>query len=139
MRSPLLSCSGLRIWGLSFSLRGIQNEDEDKLEIVSLKGMARHQIVAPPTQHMNPHRGVYEWVPGFDVSRIAGIDADELTKAVRFLGAAAFVSRSLYQDGRHDYSLALSGFLLGSGVEQQEVLEILAPRGSISPKMGGHT
>jgi KaiC/GvpD/RAD55 family RecA-like ATPase len=98
-------------------------EDHELIAVKASSNGRGHQFVIPPSVH--PEKGPYEWIGGFDAGRIARVDADELLRSVRLLAAAALIAENLPDKNRHDYSLALSGFLLRGGVELETVQRLL--------------
>jgi len=87
--------------------------DADKGAVVELLGAPDgqgRQFIVPPSTH--PKKGSYVWAGGFDPERIVAIDAADLEKRVRRLGAAALIAEHLPEGGRHELSKALAGYLL---------------------------
>jgi Bifunctional DNA primase/polymerase, N-terminal/AAA domain len=82
-----------------------------------------HQFVVAPSVH--PEKGPYEWIGGFDPASIAQVDPAELREAAGHLAASALIARHLPDRGRHDYSLALAGFLLRNGLDEPTTTKIL--------------
>ena len=99
--------------------------DLDQSEIVCIKAAARgqgHQFVVPPSVHNK--KGPYEWQDGFDPDRIAEVPRDDLERCVQLLATSALIAAHLPEKGRHDYSLALAGYLLNNGVEKSVVVRL---------------
>lgn len=100
-------------------------------KLVELRSTGRQTLVAPS---VHPEGGRYMWHRE-PAAEPAGIDADRLTAALNALATAALVARHLpghrnpatgEGGGRHDYALALAGFLLRPGRLGEELtLKIL--------------
>lgn len=91
------------------------------------------QTIVAPSVHPSGERYVWHSETGLEIARI---EPAELKARLRELATAALIARHLpaIKDeatneggGRHDYAMALSGFLLRSGrLDEQRVLKILA-------------
>jgi P4 family phage/plasmid primase-like protien len=95
-------------------------------EILRVRAAARgqgHLFVVPPSMH--PEKGPYQWMPGFDPDLIVRIAPENLLAIVRNLAAASLIAEHLEDEGRHDYSLSLAGFLLNNGVSESPITQIL--------------
>jgi Bifunctional DNA primase/polymerase, N-terminal len=115
-----------------FRALGTTNHDfkdtDGKKRLVELRSTGRQTLVAPSS---HPSGEQYRWhrESGSDV---AEIPADELAARVRELSTATLIARHLPQirdersgegGGRHDYALALSGFLLRPGRLESALVE----------------
>jgi putative DNA primase/helicase len=103
---------------------GAENDDwKDTTgkKIVELRSTGR-QTIAPPSTH--PDGDVYVWHPGL---KMAEVSADELEERCRELATAALIARHVPPEGsRHDFALALAGFLLRPGrLEEGLALKML--------------
>lgn len=79
------------------------------------------QTVVEPSIH--PEGDRYLWSrSGLQVARI---EAGELLDSCRRLAAAVLIARHLPASGRHDFALALVGYLLRNGLDEETVLKIL--------------
>ncbi|MDP9484279.1 MAG: hypothetical protein M3Q49_00530 [Actinomycetota bacterium] len=67
------------------------------------------QSVVPPSPH---EAGDRVWEGEYDASKIKEFTAEELTKTVTLAAAATLIARSMPDGNRHDWALALSGFLV---------------------------
>jgi P4 family phage/plasmid primase-like protien len=95
-------------------------------ELLCLKASANgkgHQVKVAPSVH--PKKGAYEWVDGFDPSRAATVDADDLIRRVRRLGIASLIRKYLPARGRHEYSKATAGTLIRQGYDADDLAEIV--------------
>ena len=92
---------------------GTESQDWKALsgeKLVELRSGGRQTIVAP-SRH--PDGDAYVWHPGLEMAEIS---ADELVARCRELATAALVARRVPPNGgRHDFALALAGFLLRPG------------------------
>jgi hypothetical protein len=118
-----------------FRARGARNRDfrdtDGKKRLVELRSTGRQTLVAPS---MHPSGEYYTWHTQSGLE-VAEIPADELEEKVRELATATLIARRLPKlrdestdegGGRHDYAMALSGFLLRPGrLEEASVLKIL--------------
>ena len=104
-------------------------KDTDNSKLVELRCTGRQTLV-PPSTH--PDGDKYLWHPEAGL-QMAEMDARELARRLRELATAVLIARHLPPargaaggGGRHDYALALAGFLLRSGrLEEGLVLKIL--------------
>ena len=79
------------------------------------------QTIVPPSVH--PLGECYEWHGGLEP---AEVDAEDLRNACQAVATAALIARCLPGDGRHDFALALAGFLLRPGrLDEEMVLAIM--------------
>jgi Bifunctional DNA primase/polymerase, N-terminal len=92
--------------------------DTDGSKVVELRSTGRQTLVAPST---HPDGDEYVWHAETGL-KMAEIGAQELTRRLRELASAALIARHLppirtgtQGGGRHDYALALTGFLLRPG------------------------
>jgi hypothetical protein len=93
--------------------------DADSIKkLVELRSTGRQTLVAPST-HPDGDEYVWHTETGLKMAEIA---APELTRSLRELATAVLIARHLPPirtgtegGGRHDYALALAGFLLRSG------------------------
>ena len=90
-------------------------------KLVELRSTGRQTIVAPST---HPEGDAYIWHPGLDMAEIS---AEELEERCRELATATLIARHVPPTGgRHDYALALAGFLLRPGrVGEELALKVL--------------
>jgi hypothetical protein len=113
---------------------GTPNHDwkdtDGKKRLVELRSTGRQTLVAPSIHPSGEH---YSWhrESGLEV---AEMPAGELTAKVRELATATLISRHLPQirdessgegGGRHDYAMALSGFLLRPGRLDKALVETI--------------
>src|SRR5215210_2897213 len=82
-----------------------------------------HQFVVAPSVH--PTKGPYEWIDRFDPEAIRYVDREALREAVGHLAAAVLIARHLPNTGRHDYSLALAGYMVRNGLSPEITTKIL--------------
>lgn len=101
-------------------------------EILSVKASDEdkgHQVCVSPSVH--EVKGPYVWVDGYDASRIAEQVRGVLQHQVSLLATASLIARELPASreegggGRHDFAMALSGYLLRGGVAEDDVREML--------------
>jgi putative DNA primase/helicase len=99
----------------------------DDSEILSVKASSNgrgHQMVVPPSTHAK--KGPYHFNGrGFNPAAIAEVEADVLETRVGMLATAALISRVLPERGRHDFAMALSGYLLRNGEAAEDVTKML--------------
>jgi Bifunctional DNA primase/polymerase, N-terminal len=93
-------------------------KDSDGSKLVELRSTGRQTLVAPS---LHPDGDEYVWHAETGLT-MAEIGAADLTGRLRELATAALIARHLPPPrigtdggGRHDYALALAGFLLRSG------------------------
>jgi hypothetical protein len=93
-------------------------KDTDNSKLVELRSTGRQTLV-PPSTHPDGDR--YLWHPEAGL-RMAEMGAAELARRLRELATAVLIARHLPAvrgaaggGGRHDYALALAGFLLRPG------------------------
>jgi hypothetical protein len=107
-----------------FRAEGAENREykdtDGKKRLVELRSTGRQTLVAPSI-HPSGEEYVWHTESGLEVARIA---AEELEMRVRELTTATLIARHLPRirdeqtgegGGRHDYAMALSGFLLRPG------------------------
>lgn len=76
--------------------------------------------VLPPSVH--PSGGSYGW---HEFKRAAEVEAEELEKRVRYLGAAAMLGEHWPEGARHDAAMAFCGGMLADGVSMEDTELIL--------------
>jgi hypothetical protein len=118
-------------WFISPGAKTEKFKDVDGTVLLELRSSGCQTIVAPST-HPSGDRYVWHSESGL---KIAHVEAAELKRRLRELATAALIARHLPKlrdettgegGGRHDYALALSGFLLRSGrLEGGTALKIL--------------
>src|SRR5215207_3295019 len=103
-------------WYLAPGVDSCDWKDTDGKKLVELRSTGRQTLVAPST---HPDGDEYVWHPGPEME---AIPAGELVARCRELATAVLIARHLPPirtgtegGGRHDYALALAGFLLRSG------------------------
>ena len=104
-------------------------KDTDSSKLVELRSTGRQTLV-PPSTHPDGDR--YLWHPEAGL-HMAEMDAAELTRRLRELATAVLIARHLPPardaaggGGRHDYALALAGFLLRPGrLDEPLTLKVL--------------
>src|SRR5215217_5367323 len=97
-----------------------------KKKLIEFRAGGRQTLVAPS---LHPDGDEYAWNPMLEV---ATVEADELEQAVNKLATATLIARHLPEHrrlgggGRHDYALALAGFMLRDDrLDGETVLAIL--------------
>jgi hypothetical protein len=116
-------------WYVSPAAESCDWKDTDGSKLVELRSTGRQTLVAPST---HPDGDEYVWHAETGLN-MAEIDAAELTRRLRELATAVLIARHLPSlrtgtegGGRHDYALALAGFLLRSGrLEGDLTLKVL--------------
>jgi Bifunctional DNA primase/polymerase, N-terminal len=105
-------------WYVSTNAASCDWKATDGSKLVELRSTGRQTLVAPST---HPDGDVYVWHAETGL-KMAEIGAVELTRRLRELATAVLVARHLPPirtgtegGGRHDYALALVGFLLRPG------------------------
>ena len=100
---------------------------DGKDKIVELRADGRQTLVAPS---LHPEGDSYIW--HFESGEMAEVEADELAAAVRRLATATLIARhlpehrKLGEGGRHDFALALAGFMLRPGrLDSESVRAVL--------------
>lgn len=106
---------------------GVHSEtfrDTNGTVLVELRANGRQTIV-PPSTHPSGERVVWQATPG--TASVSAITAEDLTHRVRELATAVLIARAVPPvGGRHDYALALAGFLLRRNrLDQDTVLKIM--------------
>jgi hypothetical protein len=135
----LMGCKGMeapsqyfyRVPGLGFAkFNGLRRGKG--AEILAVKASEEgkgHQVAVAPTIHET--KGPYGWVDGFDAGRIAELVRADMEHRVRLLASSSLIARVLPatreegEGGRHDFCLALSGYLLRGGVAEEDVKAML--------------
>jgi len=105
-------------WYVSPNAESSDWKDTDGSKLVELRSTGRQTLVAPST---HPDGDEYVWHAETGL-KMAEIGAAELTRRLRELATAVLIARHLPPirtgtegGGRHDYALALAGFLLRPG------------------------
>ena len=105
-------------WYVCANAESCDWKDTDGSKLVELRSTGRQTLVAPST---HPDGDEYTWHRESGL-KMAEIGAAELARRLRELATAVLVARHLPPirtgpegGGRHDYALALAGFLLRSG------------------------
>jgi hypothetical protein len=104
--------------------RGAQScdwKDTNGKKLIELRSTGRQTLVAPST---HPDGDEYVWHPGLEMAQIT---AAELRESCRELATAALIARHVPPEGsRHDYAMALAGFLLRRGrLDEDLALKVL--------------
>src|ERR671912_570337 len=87
-------------------------KDVDGKKLVELRSTGRQTLVAPST---HPDGDEYVWHTGTGL-KMAEVSAGELKNRCRELATAALIARHVPPEGsRHDYAMALAGFVLRGG------------------------
>jgi hypothetical protein len=87
-------------------------KDSDGKKLVELRSNGRQTLVAPST---HPDGDEYVWHSEAGL-RMAEVPAAELKERCRELATAALIARHVSPEGsRHDYAMALAGFVLRGG------------------------
>jgi Bifunctional DNA primase/polymerase, N-terminal len=109
-------------WYVSPEAQTAKFKDVDGTTLVELRSTGCQTIVAPSV-HPDGERVVWHESD----SEPARVSAGELATRVRELATATLIARHVPPvGGRHDYAMALSGFLLRSGrLDEQTVLKVL--------------
>jgi hypothetical protein len=101
-------------------------DTDGKKKLIEFRANGRQTLVAPS---LHPDGPEYVWDGALEVATVA---ADELEHRVRALATAALIARHLPEHrklgggGRHDYVLALAGYMLRDGrIDRETVLKIL--------------
>ncbi|MGH3087466.1 MAG: bifunctional DNA primase/polymerase, partial [Rubrobacteraceae bacterium] len=115
-------------WYRSEGVESRDFKDTDKSKLVELRANGRQTIVAPS---LHPSGDEYVWHRGSGLE-VERIEAGELEERLRELATASLIARHLPKHrehgggGRHDYALALSGFLLRPGrLDEERTLKLL--------------
>ena len=104
-------------------------KDTNRSKLIELRSTGRQTLIAPST---HPSGDEYIWHSEAGL-QMAEIDAGELTRCLGELATAILIARHLPQirtgaegGGRHDYALAVAGFLLRPGrLSESLVLKVL--------------
>lgn len=101
-------------------------KDLDGSTLIDVKASnngAGHMFIVAPSIH--PNKGPYEWVEGFNPAAVVEVSQERLRKAVDMLAVATLIARHLPDKGRHDFAMALAGYLLRNGASVEDTLRIL--------------
>ena len=105
-------------WYVSSGAESRDWKDTDRSKLVELRSTGRQTLVAPS---LHPDGDEYVWHAEAGL-KMAEVEAADLTRRLRELATAVLVARHLPPmrtsaggGGRHDYGLALAGFLLRPG------------------------
>jgi hypothetical protein len=100
-------------WYVAVGARTRDYHDTDgKKKLIERRAGGRQSLVAPS---LHPDGDEYAWNPALEV---ATVEASELDKSVNALATATLIARHLPEHrklgggGRHDYALALAGYML---------------------------
>lgn len=97
-------------WFIAPGAESCDWKDTDGKKLVELRSTGRQTIVAPST---HPDGDKYVWHLGLEMAEIT---ADDLAARCRELATASLIARHVPLEGsRHDYALAVAGFLLRPG------------------------
>lgn len=105
---------------------GEWKDTDNKKKLIELRGTGRQTLVEPST-HTSGEQ--YAW--SRSGAEIVSMDATELRARCTELATATLIARHLPEHreagggGRHDYALALAGFLLRPGRLDEDLLKIL--------------
>jgi Bifunctional DNA primase/polymerase, N-terminal len=101
-------------------------DTDGKKKLIELRARGRQTLVAPS---LHPDGEEYAWKPALEV---ATVGASELQQAVNALATATLIARYLPEHrrlgggGRHDYALALAGYMLRDNrLDRETVLSVL--------------
>lgn len=84
-----------------------------------------HFVAVEPTVH--PKKGPYQFVGGYNPAAIAHVEPEDLIRRIRLLAVASLVAANLPASreegvgGRHDFGLALFGYMLRNGEPAEDV------------------
>ncbi len=82
------------------------------------------QTLVEPSVHPSGERYMWDRSDGTEITEI---DAADLGEACKKIATATIIARHLPEGGRHDYALALAGYLLRPGrLDEETVLAILS-------------
>jgi hypothetical protein len=98
-------------WFVSPGAGSVAYKDTDGRVLVEIRANGR-QTVVPPSVHPRGERIVWYDDAGKEP---APAEAEDLERRCRLLTTAALVARHLPDGGRHDFAMALAGFLLRPG------------------------
>jgi hypothetical protein len=99
-------------WYVAPSTESADWKDVDGKKLVELRSTGRQTLVAPST---HPDGDEYVWHSEAGL-RMVEINAAELKESCRELATAALIARHVPPEGsRHDYAMALAGFVLRDG------------------------
>jgi len=109
-----------RLYRSSFDKIIAFKDTESKQTLIEIR--VNHQDMAPPSVH--PDGEPLEWDGGF--GEPSTVDGPVLLRAVRLVATTSLISRYYNPPGaRHDWTLALSGFLRNLGLTFEECLKVL--------------
>jgi hypothetical protein len=99
-------------WYVASGAESSDWKDVDGKKLVELRSTGRQTLVAPST---HPDGDEYVWHAEAGL-RMADVPAAELKERCRELATAALIARHVPPEGsRHDYAMALAGFVLRDG------------------------
>jgi hypothetical protein len=99
-------------WYVARDAESADWKDSDGKKLVELRSTGRQTLVAPST---HPDGDEYVWHSEAGL-RMAEVSAAELTERCRELATAALIARHVLPEGsRHDFAMALAGFVLRDG------------------------
>ena len=105
-------------WYVSPGVASCDWKDTDGSKLVELRSTGRQTLVAPST---HPDGDVYIWHPEAGL-KMEEVPAGELVAWCRELATATLIARHVPPvGGRHDFALALAGFLLRAGRLHEEL------------------
>jgi len=103
-------------WYVSLGAKSCDWKDTDRNKLIERRSTGRQTLVAPST---HPDGDAYIWHPGLEMEEVP---ADELAARCRELATATLIARHVPPaGGRHDFALALAGFLLRAGRLHEEM------------------
>jgi len=103
-------------WYVSLGAKSCDWKDTDRNKLIQRRSTGRQTLVAPST---HPDGDAYIWHPGLEMEEVP---ADELAARCRELATATLIARHVPPaGGRHDFALALAGFLLCAGRLHEEM------------------
>lgn len=115
-------------WFVSPQAEHTPFKDTNRSTLLELRSSGGHTLVAPS---LHPSGERYHW-HGESGLEMEEIEADDLTRRVRELATATLIARRLPKHrehgggGRHDYAMALCGFLLRPGrLDEETTLKVL--------------
>jgi putative DNA primase/helicase len=103
------------------TIRRVSFDDLDGTRLLEIRGDG-HQTIAPPSVHPSGER--YAWSKA-DPSEAVEVELEELLRSCRELATAGLVARHLPARGRHDLGMALAGFLLRRGLDEETTQRIM--------------
>ena len=110
-------------WYVAPGAKSCDWKDTDRSKLIELRSTGRQTLVAPST---HPDGDAYIWHRGSGLE-MAEIEAGELQECLRELATATLIARRVPPaGGRHDFALALAGFLLRPGrLDEARTLKLL--------------